>query len=138
MPTLPWITPNLPDGHSEAVIMASRLEVKSLLHVPGFLLKSLAAWRQVAKVQGSFGASLIADPFKGVFWTLSAWDGQESLYAYARTDPHKRIVEGLRPVMKVSHFVFWTAPVEDLPIGWADAKERLAKHRAEKPQGTHT
>jgi heme-degrading monooxygenase HmoA len=137
MPTLPWITPNPPSGHSEAVIMASRLEVTSLRHVPRFFFNSLAAWRQVSQAQGAFGASLIAEPFKGVFWTLSAWESKEAMYAYAKAEPHRQIMQGLRSVMKVSHFIFWTAAVEELPIAWADAKERLAQHRAEKPQGTH-
>ncbi|WP_431037586.1 DUF3291 domain-containing protein [Streptomyces sp. P6-2-1] len=133
MPTLPWTTPNPPRAETgSALVMASRLEVRSLKDVPKFFLRSLAAWKQVRGAQGALGASLIANPLQRTFWTLSAWENRELLYAYAKTEPHKSIMTGLRPTMRRSDFTFWEVPVGELPITWADAKERLARHRAEQ------
>lgn len=126
MPTLPWTTPNPAPPHTRAFVMASRLEVRSGSHVPRFFLKSLSAWGQVRSAPGAFGASLIAQPLKRTFFTLSAWEGREALYAYARTEPHRSIMSGLREVMRTSTFTFWEVPVEGLPITWDDAKRRLA------------
>ncbi|WP_405012849.1 DUF3291 domain-containing protein [Kitasatospora sp. NBC_01539] len=129
MPTLPWITPNTPRPQTRALVMASRLEVRSLSDVPRFFLKSLAAWKQVRTAPGALGASLIAEPTKRTFWTLSAWEAREALYTYAKTEPHYSIMTSLRSTMRDSTFTFWEVPVEQLPILWPDARRRLAEQR---------
>ncbi|MGC5345800.1 DUF3291 domain-containing protein [Streptomyces sp. DT171] len=126
MPTLPWTIPNPAPPRTKALVMASRFEVRSGRDVPRFFLKSLSAWRQVRSAPGAYGASLIAQPFKRVFYTLSAWEDRDALYAYARTDPHRGVVSDVRSTMKASTFTFWEVSVEELPITWADAKRRIA------------
>lgn len=136
MPTLPWTTPNPARPDTTAFVMASRLEVKSGRHTPQFCLKSLSAWGQVRKAPGALGASLEAQLLKGVFYTLSAWENKEALYAYARTEPHKSVMTGLRSVMSASTFAFWEVPVSQLPITWEDAKRRIeAQEREDAAQG---
>ncbi|MCX4582496.1 DUF3291 domain-containing protein [Streptomyces sp. NBC_01481] len=125
MPTLPWTTPNPARPDTRAFVMASRLEVKSKKDVPRFFLKSLSAWGQVRSAPGALGASLEAQLFKGVFFTLSAWEDRDALYKYARTEPHKSVMTGLRSTMSGSTFTFWEVPVEELPISWKDAKRRI-------------
>ncbi|GGX66569.1 hypothetical protein GCM10010358_21300 [Streptomyces minutiscleroticus] len=138
MPTLRWTTDNTPAPGTEAVVMASRLEVRSLADVPRFFLRSLAAWKQVKGAPGAFGASLVAEPLKRTFWTLSAWEDEKAVYAYARAEPHRTIMNGLRPTMSRSVFTFWQAPAADLPVDWAEARRRLAEQeRADgAPDGT--
>ncbi|GGV65145.1 DUF3291 domain-containing protein [Streptomyces griseoloalbus] len=126
MPTLPWVTPHPARPDTQAFVMASRFEVRSLKDVPRFFWKSLAAWGQVRKAPGALGASLEARPFGKVFYTLSAWESREALYAYARTDPHKSVMTGVRETMRDSTFTFWEVPVDRLPIDWDDAKRRIA------------
>ncbi|HSY15918.1 MAG TPA: DUF3291 domain-containing protein [Jatrophihabitantaceae bacterium] len=138
MPTLPWVTPNKPEPETEALVMASRLQVKSLTDVPGFLFRSVFAWRQVRKAPGAYGASLIADLFHGVFWTLSAWESREALYRFSGSEPHRGIVKKLKPSMRVSYFTFWTVDTSQLPIKWKDAKQRLAQEQKENPAGLHS
>ncbi|MFJ3581551.1 DUF3291 domain-containing protein [Streptomyces sp. NPDC090127] len=133
MPTLPWTVPQQAHPGTEAQVMASRFEVRSLADVPRFFLKSLAAWRQVRSAPGALGASLIAQPLKRTFYTLSAWEDRDALYAYARTEPHRSIMAGLRSTMRDSTFTFWEVPVERLPIGWDEAKRRLATEAAANP-----
>ncbi|MGR8007742.1 DUF3291 domain-containing protein [Streptomyces hypolithicus] len=125
MPTLPWTTPNPARPDTTAFVMASRLDVRSAKDVPRFFLKSLSAWRQVRKAPGALGASLEAQLLKGVFFTLSAWEDKEALYTYAKAEPHKSIMTGLRSVMSESTFTFWEVPVAELPISWKDAKRRI-------------
>ncbi|WP_416984782.1 DUF3291 domain-containing protein [Streptomyces sp. T028] len=127
MPTLRWTTVSTPAPDTEAYVMASRLEVRSLGDVPRFFLRSLAAWKQVSSAPGAYGASLIAEPLKRTFWTLSAWEDRDALYTYAKTEPHKSIMNGLRSTMKDSVFTFWQVPAAGLPIDWTDARRRLAE-----------
>ncbi|MEU5521578.1 DUF3291 domain-containing protein [Streptomyces sp. NPDC047860] len=125
MPTLPWVAPNPPRPGTQALVMASRFEVRSLKDVPRFFWKSLSAWGQVRKAPGALGASLEAKPFGKVFYTLSAWESRDALYTYARTDPHKSVMTGLRATMRDSTFAFWEVPADRLPIDWAHAKRRI-------------
>jgi hypothetical protein len=127
VPTLPWTIPNQATPNTQAFVMASRFEVRSAKDVPRFFLKSLSAWRQVRSAPGALGASLIAQPLRRTFFTLSAWEGRDALYVFARTEPHRSIMSGLRSTMRESTFTFWELPVEELPLTWVDAKRRLAE-----------
>ncbi|MEU6483296.1 DUF3291 domain-containing protein [Streptomyces sp. NPDC046887] len=136
MPTLPWTTPNPARPDTTAFVMASRLDVRSGKDTPRFFWKSLSAWGQVRKAPGALGASLEAQLLKGVFYTLSAWEDRDALYAYAKAEPHKTIMTGLRSVMRESTFTFWEVPVAELPITWADAKRRIEEQaRKDAAQG---
>jgi hypothetical protein len=127
MPTLPWTTPNPAPADTLACAMASRFEVRSARDVPRFFFKSLAAWRQVRSAPGCLGASLIAKPLRGIFYTLSAWESRDALYAFAGTQPHRAIMTSLRPTMRSAVFTFWDVPTGQLPLSWDDAKRRLAE-----------
>lgn len=126
MPTLPWVVPNPPSPDTQAYVMASRFEVRSYRDVPRFFVKSLSAWRQVRSAPGALGASLIAQPWKRTFYTLSAWADRDALYAYARAEPHRGIMTALRSTMRGSVFTFWEVSAEQLPITWEEAHRRLA------------
>ncbi|MDS1269535.1 DUF3291 domain-containing protein [Lipingzhangella sp. LS1_29] len=126
MPTLGWITPNPTQGHERALILASRFEVAHWWQVPGFLRFSIRAWRQVSAAPGALGASLQAQPLRRVFWTLSAWTDEETLRAYARSDPHREIMRAVRSSTRTATLVRWTLPVDQLPPSWGEARDRLA------------
>ncbi|GAA1953800.1 DUF3291 domain-containing protein [Kitasatospora viridis] len=133
MPTLPWTVPNPPrPGADRVLLMASRFEVRSLRDVPSFLLGSLRIWRQVSRAPGALGASLVAQPLRRTFWTLSAWEGRAELDAFAGSEPHRTVMRAQRPAMAASLFTFWEAPVGELPADWAEARRRLAAAAAER------
>ncbi|MFD0686130.1 DUF3291 domain-containing protein [Actinomadura fibrosa] len=130
MPTLPWIQPEPAAPDAEVLVMASRLEVRSLRHVPGFLLASLALLRQARGSDGAHGVTLKAEPLKRTFWTLSAWRDRKALQDYAAAEPHAGTMRRKRAVMRDSAFVFWTVKGADLPIDWDDAQRRLTERRS--------
>lgn len=139
MPTIPWLPGTRPGEAAppdrDAYVMASRLEVKSLLNVPRFFLQSMVVWRQVRQSPGLLGVSLRAEPLKRTFWTLSAWEDQKALAAFNRTDPHASSVMQLRKVMRNSVFTFWNTSRDRLPIDWDEATRRLAEAEAERESG---
>ena len=81
MPTLPWTIPNPAPPGMHAYAMASRFEVRSAPGRPALLAEVTRAWRQVRSAPGCLGASLIAQPLQRVFYTLSAWQDRDALYA---------------------------------------------------------
>ncbi|WP_327092070.1 hypothetical protein OIE66_15985 [Nonomuraea sp. NBC_01738] len=129
MPTLPWITVDS-SAEAEVVVMASRLEVRSLRQVPGFLLTSMSLLRQALRSPGAVGVSLKAELFKRTFWTVSTWTGKPAIYAYAAAEPHKSVMRRKRAVMRESTFVFWDAPAAQ--VGWDEVGRRIAAERAKQ------
>ena len=74
-----------------------------------------------------------------VFYTLSAWQNRDTLYAFARTQPHRGIMASLRPTMRSATFTFWDVPTGQLPLTWDDAQRRLAEQaRANSDSAGHT
>jgi hypothetical protein len=126
MPTLPWITPKPPPSPDGPVtIMTSWLELRRLRDVPSFLIAALRIRKQMLGSPGALGVSLIARPARRTFWTLSAWQDQDSLSAAVGRPPHRKIMKQFRPRLAGSSFVTWSAAPTALPIGWDDALRRL-------------
>ncbi|MEV6771780.1 hypothetical protein AB0N05_24465 [Nocardia sp. NPDC051030] len=128
MPTIPWMTVCTPTT-PEVQCMASRLEVKSLLNAPGFLIASLALWRQARRSPGVLGLALKAQILKGTFWTYSAWTDKSAIYAYAGAEPHKSTVARKRKVMREATFAFFTASADELPLSWDEIRRRIDEQR---------
>jgi heme-degrading monooxygenase HmoA len=134
MPALGWKSVSSVPAESEPYVMASRFEVRSLPDSFRFFAKSLSAWSQVRRAPGAFGAALLAHPFQRVYYTLSAWEDRDALYAFAKTEPHKSIMN-LRSVMRQSTFTFWTIPATGVPVSWAEAKRRIDEEAAKAGSG---
>jgi quinol monooxygenase YgiN len=129
MPTLPWTTVD-PAPPGEVVVMASWFRVRGFRDVPPFLRDALRVHRQVRAADGVVGVSLEAHPLRREFRTLSAWRDRAALDAMVAREPHRSVVRRHRRAMADSAFVFWTVPTADLPVGWDDARARLAGRRA--------
>ena len=132
MATLPWTTTDT-EADGDAVVLGSRLELRSLRHVPGFLGAAMKLRKQVRAMPGALGVSLIAQPAHKTFWTLSAWVDQPSLDAFVATPAHVAVMQRYHERMNGSAFTTWTVKTGDLPEPrssakqlWSEAKQRLA------------
>jgi hypothetical protein len=105
--------------------MASRLPLRHYRSIPGFLRDTLRIRRQLAHTSGLVGYSLNARLARKTFWTLSVWADEPSLRGFASTDPHRAIVERLRPLMNETRFEFFTVTGDEVPLKWSVAMERL-------------
>ncbi|GAA0662281.1 hypothetical protein GCM10010193_11940 [Kitasatospora atroaurantiaca] len=133
MLTLPWAAgPAAGTDQAEVTVLASELQVRSLRHVPGFLLASLRAFQQARKSPGALGATLRTSPLRGTFWTLSAWESREAINAYVMAEPHRTVMKSLRPVVAATVFTTWEAPA-GAPPGWAEADRRIEEQRQRTP-----
>jgi hypothetical protein len=125
MPPLPWRTKTEVQADQDYLVMASRLPLRSRRTVPRFMRLTLSVVRQLERTDGLMGYTLLAQPMKGTFWTLSAWSGQPALDAFARAMPHLGVTGKLRPYMGPTRFSFWTVKGAALPVAWDEAIERL-------------
>ena len=126
MPALPWLAVGTPDPDADLIVMASRLPLRSHSDIPRFLRHTWRIRRQLARSPGLIGYSLDAHPLAKTFWTVSAWQSRPDLGAFDRTTPHAEAKGALRSAMMPSTFVMWRCRPEDLPITWAEARERVA------------
>lgn len=127
---LPWRTKSQIDPDRSYLVMASRLPLRSRRTVPRFFRLTLSVVRQLERTDGLVGYTLLAQPMKGTFWTLSAWTDQAHLDAFAGAMPHLAVIRKLRPRMGPTRFVFWTVQGSALPITWEEAIDRLMSSSA--------
>lgn len=129
MPTLPWAVARTggPATDADVLVMASKLELKSAWDAPAFLADALRIRQQMLAAPGAYGHSLIAKPFRGTFWTLSAWHSQSEMDAAVQGEPHDSIIKRWRTKMAGSVFTTWTASGADIPMNWPEAMCRLAE-----------
>jgi hypothetical protein len=126
MPALPWTAISQPDPDRDYVIMASRLPLARYRDLPAFLRATLVIRTQLSGASGLIGYSLDAHLVRKTFWTLSAWDSQDTLDAFSHADPHRSRVNAIRPRMRPTTFRFWTVRGADLPVSWDEARRRIA------------
>ena len=132
MATLPWTTTaTMPDA--DVLVLGSRLELRRARDIPGFLRAAMRIRTQVLASDGAYGVSLIAQPLRRTFWTLSAWRDDAALHGFVRTAPHVDVMRKYHDRMKDAAFTTWTEPASDLPHArsnsrnlWQRARGRLA------------
>jgi quinol monooxygenase YgiN len=125
MPAVPWRHLSAPSADHSYLVMASRLPLHSYATLPRFLRMAFAVARQLEHSEGLIGYSLLAQPTKKTFWTLSAWTNQQALRAFVRTMPHMKIMKALQPYMEPTRFTTWQALGSMLPVPWTDAMDHL-------------
>jgi quinol monooxygenase YgiN len=125
MPALPWVSRKPVDPSAEYVAMASQLPLRRYRSVPGFLRDTLAIRAQLAKTPGLIGYTLDAGLTSKTFWTFSVWEDREHLDSFARTEPHRKIIERLRPLMDQARFEFFPLSGQELPMTWEQMKAPL-------------
>lgn len=126
MTTIPWKSAKHATADA-AVVQVSRLELKHLRHVPGFMLAALRLRQSVLRSDGALGVSLVARPLERTFWTLSAWVDTDAIEMFTRSEAHRSVMKTYRSRMHGAHFHTWfPSDPTDRP-SWTDAKTRLAQ-----------
>jgi len=133
MPTLPWTRAEQPRSDASVVVLGSRLDLRAYRHIPGFVVAAMRVRRQVRSSPGAFGVSLIAQPARKTFWTLSAWADEDALERFVRTAPHTDVMARYHDRVTHTSFTTWSVEASDLPDPnsnakklWGEAKNRLA------------
>jgi hypothetical protein len=112
-------------------ISITRLRIRSIRFLPSFVLQALGANKQVKKAAGFQGGALLNDKH-WTFWTMTAWDNQESMRAYMTTGSHKKAMPHLLHWCDEASVAHWTQEETALP-SWTEADRRMrASGRASK------
>lgn len=82
--------------------------------------------RQLRSADGVMGFSMLAEPLKKQYATLSVWRDEAALDEFAAAHPHAELMAELAPEMGETKFERWTITGADGRPSWKQALERLA------------
>jgi heme-degrading monooxygenase HmoA len=123
---LPWKTVAAPTGE-RVLVFASRFDGRGFGSARVMLGAGIGIRRGALHAPGCLGASLWARPLRGKYHTLSAWQDEESLAAFARSAAHRDGVRALRAVGPVDGvLISWWENAADWRPNWKAAISRAA------------
>jgi hypothetical protein len=104
-------------------VSLTRLRVRSIRFLPFFAVHALRSLRQVKKAPGFLSGALLPDR-NWTFWTMTAWDGPESMRRYMSSGDHKRAMPHLMEWCDEASVAHWEQEDNALP-SWEEADRRM-------------
>ena len=104
-------------------VSITRLRLRSFRFLPLFALHTYRSLQQVRRAPGFQGGSILADR-RWTFWTMTAWDAQESMRGYMISGSHKAAMPGLLAWCDEASVVHWEQAEDSLP-SWETADGRM-------------
>ena len=107
------------------VVLASSIPPKSMRSTWKLFRGSRAVRRQLLDTDGVMGFSMLAEPFRRHYATLSVWRDEAALERFSAAHPHDQLMVALSPEMGATKFVRWSITGADGYPSWAEALDRL-------------
>jgi hypothetical protein len=138
MPTMlivPWRWTEGPRPEN-ALLFASRFDATGLRQRWRLLNAGIRLRREVLRAPGALGVSIRAYPLSGRYYTLSLWNDEQSLLAFAH-DPAHRDAVALMAELGPPRGVLASRPADSRRPSWADALTWLGtlEQGPYRPQG---
>jgi hypothetical protein len=121
----PWKTVAALDPDTEYLVLASSIPPKSIASTWKLFRGAWSVRRQLLATDGVLGFSLLAEPLRKNYATLSVWRDDAALGAFSQAHPHDELMAGLAPAMGPTKFVRWTIQGSDGAPSWSEALDRL-------------
>jgi heme-degrading monooxygenase HmoA len=121
----PWKAVGVLDANTEYIVLASSIPPKSMASTWTMFRGSRLVRQQLLAADGILGFSMLAEPLRKRYATLSVWRDHDALDAFAETDPHARLIAQLTPAMNDPTLIRWTISGTDGVPSWADALNRF-------------
>jgi hypothetical protein len=104
-------------------ISITRLRIRSFRFLPGFVVYTWRALRQVRSAEGFREGKLLPDR-KMTFWTMTAWESEDSMRRYMTSGAHKAAMPKLMGWCDEASVVHWVQSEAQLP-SWVEADRRM-------------
>jgi hypothetical protein len=104
-------------------VSLTRLRIRSFRFLPLFGFHTFRSLLQVRKAPGFQTGALLTDR-DWTFWTLTAWDSQESMRAFMTTGAHMRAMPHLLHWCDEASVAHWTQAETTLP-SWTEADRKM-------------
>ena len=120
----PWKELAKPDASKEYLAIVTYLPVKHYRTVPSVAKHSYKVEKQLIETQGLIGYSMGSKLWTKQFWTVSVWEDEAALMAFALSGAHKDIMARLYTDMGATKFARWKVLGADVPLTWEVALEK--------------
>lgn len=118
----------------------TRLRVRSLRYLPVFLWQTLLSQRQVVRASGFGGGRLLIDAHS-TFWTLTVWDGEQTMKKFRGSEAHAKVMPHLVEWCDEAAYAHWVQNDDSVP-SWQEAYEHLVQDgrlsRVANPSSNHS
>lgn len=104
-------------------ISLTRLRIRSIRFIPFFAVQTFQALQQVRKASGFQTGSLLPDR-DWTYWTMTAWNSQESMRQFMSTGAHKTAMPHLMNWCDEASVTHWNQEENNLPT-WEEADRRM-------------
>jgi heme-degrading monooxygenase HmoA len=104
-------------------VSLTRLRLRSFRFVPFFAFYTSRSLKQVKRAKGFQTGALLPDR-RWTFWTMTAWDSQESMRQFMVSGAHKAAMPHLLDWCDEASVTHWTQPDAELP-SWIEADQRM-------------
>ncbi len=104
-------------------VSITRLRVRSIRFLPFFVRYAYRSVRQVKTSPGFQCGGLLADR-SWTFWTMTAWENQESMRRFMTTGSHSAAMPRLLDWCDEASVVHWEQAEAALPT-WTEADQRM-------------
>lgn len=104
-------------------VSLTRLRVRSFRFAPPFALHTWRSLRQVRSARGSQTGAIPADR-NWTFWTMTAWDSEQSMRQFMVSGSHKTAMPHLVEWCDEASVAHWTQPETAVP-SWTEAHRRM-------------
>ena len=129
-PPLPWRASTRIDPEATYTVTITRLPLARHIRIPAVMRQTVRIVRALARADGLVGYSLKADLVRKTFWTVSAWESDAALRAFASSDVHRTAMRRVGPHMAEPQIETLSVTGRELPLPWADIRGRLDAPRS--------
>jgi heme-degrading monooxygenase HmoA len=105
------------------LISLTRLRIRAIRFVPLFALHTWRSMRQIKRAPGFQTGAILADR-SFTFWTMTAWDSEESMREFMLSGPHKAAMPHLVHWCDEASVTHWVQP-ETALASWIEADRRM-------------
>ena len=108
---------------SSTFVSVTRARVRRPWFMPGFAFYAIRSFNQASRAPGFRGGGVLPDR-KLTFWTLTTWDGEQSMRAYMTSGSHRAAMPRFANWCDEASVAHWEQDDPALP-DWAEVERRM-------------
>jgi hypothetical protein len=125
----PWKTVQPIDADREYIGVVTELVPKSMRSTGRLFRGARRSSVQIARSEGIVGFATLAQPVRKRYQTISLWETDADVDAFARSGDHHELVRDLAPELATVKNTRWRVPGRDGRPDWKQAQELLRRCR---------
>ena len=121
-----WRWLSKPDRDKEYVCQLTQIRLASYIYLPGFLWHQTKIQRQLRHAPGLVGYDSKPALWEKAFWTMSAWQDDQSLHRFSYQNPTAQTLLKFHKAIEHSPSKQLKFYGSELPLTWPELKRLLA------------